>query len=49
MHRDACPSVLDYSDQKRLEVEWIAHKKDTFVVNLEIEGIDRQGLFVGHG
>ena len=44
MHRDACPSVLDYSDQKRLEVEWIAHKKDRFVVDLEIEGIDRQGL-----
>ena len=36
--------MLDYSDRKLLKIEWVASKKDTFVVNLEIEGIDRRGL-----
>ena len=44
LHRRVCPSVLDYSDRKLLKIEWVASKKDTFVVNLEIEGIDRRGL-----
>jgi len=44
LHRKACPSVLNYSDEKRLEIEWVAGKGDTFFVNLEIEGVDRRGL-----
>ena len=44
LHRKSCPSVLNYSDDKSLEIEWIAGKGDTFVVNLEVEGVDRRGL-----
>ncbi len=44
LHRKSCPSVLNYSDEKRLEIEWVAGKGDTFFVNLEIEGVDRRGL-----
>ena len=44
LHRKFCPSVLDYSDDKSLEIEWVAGKGDTFVVNLEVEGVDRRGL-----
>ena len=36
--------MLDYSDDKSLEIEWVAGKGDTFVVNLEVEGVDRRGL-----
>ncbi len=44
LHRKSCPNVLNYSDEKRLEIEWVAGKGDTFFVNVEIEGVDRRGL-----
>ncbi len=44
VHRESCPSLLDHSGRKRLKIEWVTKRQDTFVVNLEIEAVDRRGL-----
>ena len=44
IHRTGCPNVLNFSEDRRVEIEWSVEKGDRFFVKLYMEGTDRRGL-----
>ncbi|MGH7458857.1 MAG: RelA/SpoT family protein [Longimicrobiaceae bacterium] len=47
IHRTDCPNVLQLAEhpERRVDIEWEAEAGERFLVRIEMEGSDRQGLF----
>ena len=44
IHRIECPNILELSDERRVDIELVPSKGDSFFVDLHMECTDRMGL-----
>ena len=44
IHRTDCPNILELSDERRVDIDLVPSKGDSFFVDLHMECTDRMGL-----